>query len=136
MSCRHSKPAREQGGAALVVAMLVFALCTALIVGLEKEFALFYQRGANSFLAEQGDAYLRGAEELAAVVLAADYEKDQQEEQARRRVRGRERSKADCPERGLEGEESLPDSIMISPPAWKRRASFLLAWSSSLQGWS
>ena len=83
MSCpRFDRPQRQRG-AALVVAMLVFALCTALIVGLEKEFALFYQRGANSFLAEQGDAYLRGAEELAAVVLAADYEEDQQQEQAR-----------------------------------------------------
>ena len=50
MSCRrsnHRPRIAAQGGAALVVALLVFALCTALIVGLEKEFALIYQRGAN-----------------------------------------------------------------------------------------
>ena len=86
MSCRrsnHRPRIAAQGGAALVVALLVFALCTALIVGLEKEFALIYQRGANSFLAEQGDAYLRGAEQLSAEVLAADYDSDQKRDKPR-----------------------------------------------------
>ncbi|MEM1112405.1 MAG: hypothetical protein AAGI11_10905, partial [Pseudomonadota bacterium] len=64
----------------MVVAMLVLALCAALIVGVEKDFMLIYQRGANSLLAEQGHAYLRGAEELAAVVLAADYDADEEAE--------------------------------------------------------
>ena len=67
MRCRHSSPARQRG-AALVVAMLVFALCAALIVAMKSEFTRFYQRGANMFLSEQAQAYLRGAEDLARAI--------------------------------------------------------------------
>lgn len=63
-----------QSGAALIVALLVFALCTALVVAMESEFNRFYQRGANILLAEQAYAYLRGAEELATLALLADYD--------------------------------------------------------------
>ena len=63
-----------QSGAALIVALLVFALCTALVVAMESEFNRFYQRGANILLAEQANAYLRGAEELATLALLADYD--------------------------------------------------------------
>jgi general secretion pathway protein K len=64
----------SQSGAALIVALLVFALCTALVVAMESEFNRFYQRGANILLAEQAYAYLRGAEELATLALLADYD--------------------------------------------------------------
>jgi general secretion pathway protein K len=63
---------KQQSGAALIVALLVFALASALIVGLQREFALQLQRGANSFFAEQGWAYLRGAESLGVVALQLD----------------------------------------------------------------
>lgn len=64
----------NQSGAALIVALLVFALCTALVVAMESEFNRFYQRGANILVAEQANAYLRGAEELAILALLADYD--------------------------------------------------------------
>ena len=72
-----------QGGAALVVALLIFALCTALIVAMKSEFTLYYQRGANILLSEQVYAYLRGAEELASLALTQDYDADQLAEQPR-----------------------------------------------------
>ena len=82
MHCRHYSRAR-QGGAALIVALLVFALCTALIVALEVEFNRFYQRAGNLLLMEQANVYLRGAEELATLVLLADYDEDSKREQPR-----------------------------------------------------
>ena len=82
MRCHHSSPTRQRG-AALVVAMLVFALCAALIVAMKSEFTRFYQRGANLFLSEQAHAYLRGAEDLAGIALLADYDIDQCREQPR-----------------------------------------------------
>lgn len=85
MRCRHCKShARAaERGVALVVALLVFGLCAALMVAMQREFTLFSQRSANLFLHEQGYAYLRGAEELAAVVLVMDYDADQFREQPR-----------------------------------------------------
>ncbi|MFT5709874.1 MAG: general secretion pathway protein K [Halioglobus sp.] len=74
---------RGERGAALVVALLVFALCTALIVAMKSEFMLYYQRGANVFISEQVYAYLRGAEELAKLALLQDYDADQLREQPR-----------------------------------------------------
>lgn len=72
-----------QRGVALVVALLVFGLCAALMVAMQREFTLFAQRGANLFLQDQGYAYLRGAEELAAVALVMDYDADQSRGQTR-----------------------------------------------------
>ena len=72
-----------QGGAALIAALLVFALCTALVVAMELEFSRLYQRVANILLAEQASAYLRGAEDLATLALLADYDADQGREQPR-----------------------------------------------------
>jgi general secretion pathway protein K len=66
----------RQRGAALIVAMLVFALATALVVAMKSEFDRFYQRSANILLDEQAQAYLRGAEELAGLALLTDYDKD------------------------------------------------------------
>lgn len=89
MSCHRTEfPAGRIGGggqrgAALVIALLVFAICAALIVAMKADFELFYQRGANSFLAEQGYAYLRGAEDLAALALVLDYDTDQAEDSKR-----------------------------------------------------
>ena len=71
---------RTQGGAALVVALLIFALCSALIVAMKSEFTLYYQRGANILLSEQVYAYLRGAEALASLALTQDYDADLQGE--------------------------------------------------------
>ncbi|MEZ5573981.1 MAG: type II secretion system minor pseudopilin GspK [Halioglobus sp.] len=79
MHCRHSSyPAagQRQRGAALIVAMLVFALATALVVAMKGDFNRFFQRSANLLLEEQAQAYLRGAEDLAAMVLINDYDKD------------------------------------------------------------
>jgi general secretion pathway protein K len=73
----------RQKGAALVVAMLVFALCTALIVAMKGDFTRLYQRSANTFLAEQAYAYLRGAEELATIALLVDYDLDGEQETPR-----------------------------------------------------
>lgn len=90
MNCPHSRRYRgrynrigRQQGVALVVAMLVFALSTALVVAMKSEFNRFYQRSANILLAEQAHAYLRGAEDLAGIVLIADYDQDRDKGQQR-----------------------------------------------------
>lgn len=85
MSCRHADRGRapRQQGAALVLAMLVFALCTAIIVAMKGEFTRLYQRSANLFLGEQAYAYLLGAEELAGLALLADYDQDRGRETPR-----------------------------------------------------
>jgi general secretion pathway protein K len=74
----HCRPysATANRGAALIVAMLVFALATALVVAMKGEFNRFYQRSANLLLDEQAQAYLRGAEDLAAMALVVDYDRD------------------------------------------------------------
>ena len=72
---RSSSRGRQQG-AALVAAMLIFALCAALVVAMESDFSRLYQRGSNLFIAEQSRAYLRGAEGLATLALLADYDAD------------------------------------------------------------
>jgi len=82
MRCRSLRRGR-QDGVALVVALLVFALSAVLLVALQREFSLFYRRAGNQLLAEQSWAYLRGAEALAALALARDYELDQQREAPR-----------------------------------------------------
>jgi general secretion pathway protein K len=79
---RHRRALRQRG-AALVVAMLVFALATALVVAMKSEFTRFYQRSANTLLEEQAQAYLRGAEDLAGMVLLLDYDNDKANGQAR-----------------------------------------------------
>ena len=95
MCCRRSDPmsrlwrartmqsTRRQSGAALIVALLVFAIASALIVGLQRDFSLQLQRGSNALLAEQGWAYLRGAEALAAAALRMDAEQDAERESPR-----------------------------------------------------
>lgn len=86
MHCRRCKPGvtpRRQRGAALVVALLIFAICSALIVAMTSEFNLFYRRGANLFNGEQAYAYLRGAEDLASLALILDSDQDEQREQPR-----------------------------------------------------
>lgn len=87
MSSRRSDrlsgtPHRERG-AALVVALLVFALSASLVVAMRAEFNRYYVRSTNLLEAEQGDAYLRGAEELAVLVLLIDYQLDQQNQTPR-----------------------------------------------------
>jgi len=70
---------RAQQGAALITAMLVCALATALVVAMKSEFERFYQRSVNLLFDEQANAYLRGAEDLAALVLVMDYDEDKAE---------------------------------------------------------
>ena len=70
----------DQQGAALIVAMLVFALATTLVVAMSREFTLVMKRGGNSFIASQAYAYLRGGEDLARLALIADAEQDEQEQ--------------------------------------------------------
>ena len=82
MSYLHSKSSRAERGAALVVAMLVFALVAALMVGLQRDFTLTLQRGTHQLFSEQAWAYLIGAEELAALALQADSRADARAEVA------------------------------------------------------
>ena len=74
---------RSQGGAALVVALLIFALCSALLVALLRDFTLSFQRASNRFFSEQSWVYLRAAEELAVIALRVDFEGDQRRDEAR-----------------------------------------------------
>ena len=76
MSCPVTDPPRGQQGAALVVAMLVFALVAALMVGLQRDFTLTLQRGSHQVFSEQTWAYLMGAEGLAQVALKQDSRMD------------------------------------------------------------
>ena len=73
MCCLHRNPNRSQQGAALIIAMLVFALSATLLVALQREFSLALQRGTNQLVSEQAWAYLIGAEELAKLALQADH---------------------------------------------------------------
>jgi general secretion pathway protein K len=72
MSYRATDPPRGQQGAALVVAMLVFALVAALMVGLQRDFTLTLQRGTHQLFSEQTWSYLIGAEGLAQIALQRD----------------------------------------------------------------
>ncbi len=74
---------RSQRGAALIVALLVFAVASALMVGLQRDFTLQLQRGSNAFIAEQGWSYLRGAEALASTALRFDADQDRERGTAR-----------------------------------------------------
>ena len=73
MCCRPLNASRSQRGAALIIAMLVFALSATLLVALQREFSLALQRGTNQLFSEQAWAYLIGAEELAKLALQADH---------------------------------------------------------------
>ena len=81
MSCPKVKWLPRQRGAALVVAMLVFALVAALMVGLQRDFTLILQRGTHQVFTEQTWAYLIGAEGLAQLALQADSRADARAEQ-------------------------------------------------------
>ena len=70
----------RQRGAALIFAMLVFALAAALVVAMKGEFERFFQRSGNILLDGQAQAYLRGAEDLAEILLLADYDMDKRAE--------------------------------------------------------
>lgn len=90
MRCRFAEAGRgpgRQSGAALIVALLVFAMSTALIVAMKSEYNRFFQRAANLLHAEQGYAYLRGAEELAGLALIADYDRDKEAKEPRDTLR-------------------------------------------------
>jgi len=67
---------RHQGGAALIVALLVFAIASALLVALQRDFTLHMQRGSNYLAGEQGWSYLLGAEALGMVALRLDAQSD------------------------------------------------------------
>jgi general secretion pathway protein K len=80
---RVASAPRAQRGAALIIAMLVFALATALVVAMKSEFDRFFQRSSNLLFDEQAQAYLRGAEDLATMALILDYDEDKAEGLAR-----------------------------------------------------
>jgi general secretion pathway protein K len=85
MLCRRCelKLRGRERGAALVVAMLVFAVSASLVVAMQDDFMRFFQRSANILMAEQAHAYLRGAEELAGMALLYDYDQDKTNETPR-----------------------------------------------------
>lgn len=66
----------SQNGAALVIALLVFGLAAALMVGVQRDFTLQLQRSTNTFFAEQGWSFLLGAESLAELALKLDADED------------------------------------------------------------
>jgi len=70
---------RRQHGVALVLALLVVALVTAITVELSWRFDLSMIRSANRWHGVQANAYLNGAEELAFMLLREDADKDKQE---------------------------------------------------------
>ena len=72
-----------QSGAALILAMLIFTVCAALLVATQKFYSIFYQKTANAIIREQAYEYLLGAEELAALALMLDARKDSTLEQPR-----------------------------------------------------
>jgi general secretion pathway protein K len=76
MSCPSVKQPQRQSGVALVVALLVFALCATLLVALQRDFLINYRRVSEVLVSAQREAYLQGAEELAALVLALDADTD------------------------------------------------------------
>ena len=80
MSCLNTDPTASQRGAALIIAMLVFALVAALLVGLQRDFSLTLQRSEQQLFAEQAWAYLIGAEGLAQLALQADGRQDAKSE--------------------------------------------------------
>jgi len=73
----------RQRGAALIVALLVFALAATLIVGLQRDFNLHLRQMASAMTGEQGWHYLLGAEELAISVLKLDAEQDLKRDEPR-----------------------------------------------------
>ena len=79
MSCPPSnKPQHSRGsqqGAALVIALLVFALAAALMVGVQRDFTLQLQRSTNTFLLSRV-VFLLGAESLAELALRLDADED------------------------------------------------------------
>ncbi|MEP5766410.1 MAG: type II secretion system minor pseudopilin GspK [Halieaceae bacterium] len=83
MKYHTSRLRSRQQGVALIIAMLIFALATTLVVAMSSEFTLFLKRGSNSFIASQSQAYLRGGEDLAGLALLQDAEEDLQENSPR-----------------------------------------------------
>ncbi len=71
--------AKQQQGVALILAMLVVALVTAITIELSWRFDLSMTRAANRWHGVQARAYLLGAEELAEMALQYDLEDDQTE---------------------------------------------------------
>jgi len=75
-SSKRERAGHSQRGAALVIALLVFALAAALMVGVQRDFTLQLQRSTNTFFAEQGWSFLLGAESLAGLALRLDADED------------------------------------------------------------
>ncbi len=66
-----------QRGVALILAMLVVTLVTAITIELSWRFDLSMSRSANRWHGTQAKAYLLGAEEAAYMLLNEDFEEDQ-----------------------------------------------------------
>ncbi|QFU77761.1 general secretion pathway protein GspK [Halioglobus maricola] len=62
------------------MALLVFALCSVLIVAMTRDFNRVYQQGSNALVMAQSRAYLLGAEGLASLALLADDDADRKAE--------------------------------------------------------
>lgn len=76
-----------QRGAALIVALLVFALSAAVLVSLEKDSQLFYQRMSHGLIHQQTKAYLLGAEQLGIALLTLDQRLDAESDSPRDTLR-------------------------------------------------
>lgn len=74
--CHRFKSTSHQRGAALIVALLIFAVSAALMVGLQRDFTLLFQRSNSSSIREQSWQYLLAAEALASVALSVDAKQD------------------------------------------------------------
>lgn len=76
MHASRSKPARQQRGAALVVALFIVAIVVMLGTTLSSDFLLMFRRVENQLYSEQAYAYLVGAESLARAALLQDMQTD------------------------------------------------------------
>jgi len=83
MRCPDINRPASQGGAALILALLIFAISAALIVAMTGQFERLYQRAGNIFIAGQTRAYLHGAEGLATLALLVDHDQDKDTEDPR-----------------------------------------------------
>lgn len=63
---------RQQHGAAMIIALLVVALVTAIAAGMATEYVVTLKRASNQISSEAGYSYLRAAEVLAVKFLGLD----------------------------------------------------------------
>lgn len=72
--------AEKQDGVALIMAMLIVVLVSAVAIEIRWRFELSVSRSANRWAGVQAKAYLEGAEQLAMTILRQDFEDEETKE--------------------------------------------------------